>query len=105
MRAIKFRAWDKDLLKMYEWGHIKTGLMHAYFDGYYNVDLMQFTGLIDKNGKEIYEGDIVKQFGGYEFTVEFKNGVFWLAREGRCDYPVYAIECIEIIGNIWEATP
>jgi uncharacterized phage protein (TIGR01671 family) len=59
MREIKFRAWNDTC--MLSWGWIRDmGMIGAVLlnvDGYYKV--MQFTGLKEKNGKEIYEGDIV----------------------------------------------
>lgn len=68
MRDIKFRAWHKkekyiepvDDLQMFN-EDLNIGIPSKdYFLGKEDVILMQYTGLHDKNGKEIYEGDIVK---------------------------------------------
>ncbi|WP_338214948.1 YopX family protein [Lacticaseibacillus salsurivasis] len=66
MRQIKFRAWDKDSklmdnvvrLEVDDSGHFDTA--DGYGNVYHNFELMQFTGLYDKNGRGIYEGDIVR---------------------------------------------
>jgi hypothetical protein len=68
MREIKFRAWDKTNKVFYTWGFVKEkqGLI---FKGIPNLTIpmeelqsisQQFTGLKDKNTKEIYEGDIIE---------------------------------------------
>lgn len=95
MREIKFRAWDR-----------KTKTM---FGGVNNIspredyELMQFTGLKDKNGKEIYEGDVLRFLDKQIYEkVLFKNGMFvreWAEQEN----PLYlGLDHFEIIGNIWE---
>jgi len=72
MRTIRFRAWDNDNKQMLDvqelnfeecfyggFTQIRTTMYSDYFD-IREMPLMQYTGLKDKNGKEIYEGDIVR---------------------------------------------
>lgn len=68
MREIKFRAWDKlrktMTMPFYLTDMVRDRIGNQMTDGVYhflfNCEVLQFTGLHDKNGKEIYEGDIVK---------------------------------------------
>jgi len=63
MREIKFRAWDKDLQNMKSARELKDLLIAdpicaSVIDDFV---LEQFTGLLDKNGKEVFEGDVVER--------------------------------------------
>src|SRR5699024_3477828 len=133
MREIKFRAWDTEKNKM-----VKVDTIDFYNGNVNDVDfynqeihfgystvLMQYTGLKDKNGTEIYEGDVVEFDGNYEVRfgehgvpsveeeeyVDLANGFYLKAQHDLknvepfgLDIPLnktYALHC-KVIGNVFE---
>lgn len=125
-RDIKFRIYDTDEKEMFYQEDIDyidffTGIVFIREeDGYdYLIDsrsdgkLMQYTGLKDKNGKEIYEGDIlsIKIYSGDKVivegktVVEFKDGCFgviWGHDKAFLSLNSFFKAKFEVIGNIYE---
>lgn len=136
-RKIKFRAWQKYHKQMLDVTNIdfRDGEIYSltveYLEGtiprfvtygkdydklwldYDCINLMQYTGLKDKNGKEIYEGDIVRitlANGNNEKDYKvfyFEEGASFQLKNIRCYYDVdtfwrYSNKQIEVIGNIYK---
>lgn len=114
-RQIKFRAWNKEKYKMYKCVSVNLNqsccvditIDKVEAEEYCrakNIILMQFTGLLDKNGKEIYEGDIVNlEDSQYKALPNGNYKVYW-SNSGFMPFRSfgYIVENSEIIGNIYE---
>ena len=85
MREIKFRAWNKTTKEMlYNEFHVTANGEVVSFGETLNAVLMQFTGLLDRNGKEIWEGDLVVQDGYLWFDngkPNYRGTVEWIYSE------------------------
>lgn len=125
MGEIKFRAYGTDNSEkprmIYDWQDCEL-IENFGFSGGYNFTIMQYTGLKDKNGKEIYEGDVVKYYPagdkiGKVAAVEWGEfedccveGETWILSDKPwqptiwhyANYENSNEREIEIIGNIYE---
>jgi uncharacterized phage protein (TIGR01671 family) len=121
MRTIKFRAWHSEQKRMFAvyglgsdfvtentFDGVDPGINAFYGDDMNFIHIMQFTGRTDKNGKEIYDGDIIKEYDEVvkvfyndctaSFDIEYSGG--------DCDRLVYkdghSEHSFEVLGNIYE---
>ena len=146
MREIKFRAWHKGKKEIIDVEEIdfmnkvinyiendyennRQEIIGAYFE---DIELMEYTGLKDKNGKEIYEGDVVKLIHtGIEISadrledlkrfvgiIKYENGIFKIVRTEKSlieskyfemeqkkvsEIFIYSkLYDLEVVGNIYE---
>ena len=112
----KYRAWDKTTSKL----HVVNGIYcdnkkihyiddnRVRFVGFDNVIIMQSTGLFDRNGKEIFEGDIVKMSKDiyseptYYEVVRHRGGAYRLeSKQHGCELWLRHTDC-DVVGNIYE---
>lgn len=125
-REIKFRAWHKESKEMlYPTKLSRQGDVFHWLEEGQPIEIMQCTGLKDRNGKEIYEGDIIvlkkttSNFDDKTFKVIFESGSFQIKRDNhpllsfinlaiqlKDHFKLYDMddlpEFLEVIGNTYE---
>lgn len=106
-REIKFRAWYGN-----RYGYFSLGETNRYPSNVMSFPVQQFTGHKDKNGKEIFDGDILKffdkivaivvwsEFGGWSY--QWIDKIYINVRQRKIEPFFHNINLNEVVGNIYE---
>lgn len=104
-REIRFRAWDSTANEMIDWQELCDSAAQLKIfttPDVFDITVMQSTGLLDKNGTEIYEGDILES---WEYAkrgeVSFDNGAFVISSDRYEPSPIVVSSELEVIGDIY----
>lgn len=119
-RDIKFRGWDSvnEVMLQVKSINFREGYVslnegdNSLTDTLEMIELMQYTGLNDKDGKEIWEGDILERYGYWSIRIEYDKGCLMVRDLDEVRYnnlilnvPICNFESIndwKVIGNIYE---
>jgi hypothetical protein fuD12_02509 len=105
MRDIKFRAWDKVNKRWIK--QFNIDLLNINIFSLPNIEINQYTGLKDKNEKEIYEGDILSSAFSKRIVIFDENTCSFMLKDIDLRNELFSLtkeksKNLEIIGNIYE---
>ena len=103
---ISSESYDKERLRS----------VHKYITEWRGIEIdpdtiCQYTGLTDKNGRKIWENDILRRDGYWDIRIEFENGVFMVRNADKVQYinrvtctsiNTFNIKSYEVVGNIFD---
>lgn len=116
MRERKYRIWEEEIMvdwnKLCEWDADNEVPLCEFLQGFYDVVVMEFVGLCDVNGKEIYEGDIIEVYNWGRLTkneligiavVEHNASIHGWSHSPEFDIdPWDKFRNVKVVGNIYE---
>jgi uncharacterized phage protein (TIGR01671 family) len=101
MRQFKFRAWHNNDMTYFFLGDSLVDDNEKIVD-FRDLTVMQFTGLLDKNGKEIYEGDILKGELGVTGVVQWYKDGYEIRISEKMYSRFHIFGEYEVVSNIYE---